>query len=592
MKLRALLMSVALAATTVAAISEPAEAAVRPSPPRSVRAVGGNRSVRLTWQRPASNGGARITDYVIRRRAAGSTRWVTVVDGVSTARSVYVTGLQNGRQYYFRIRAKNRRGAGRLSAAVSAIPATVPSGPLNLQTVPGDRSVRLTWQPPASTGGAPITDYEIRRRAMGTTRWITVVDGVSTARSTTVGGLTNGQTYEFTIAARNRIGLGSFDTYVWSIPVTVPSAPRTLSAVAASGSVRLTWTAPTSNGGAPLFAYRVQFRAVGTAAWLNTGGAIDRSATVTGLANGRPYQFRVAAVSRIGVGVFSAPIAATPFGVPSPPGNVSGDVVGTTATITFDIPHDDGGKPIIGYDAECASDNGGSTRSATGPGSPLTVDSLTSAKTYRCQVTAETELGIGTAGRTLPFPVEAGLFAFLGPHADGTYSRWNPCRSTIDYQIDTRVGTAAELAQIATAVADVEARTGHDFHYAGPSPDGQSAPGVEMMLGYREAFGGWVIGLGGYSAYGEEIVSSYALVLAGMGPAQAHSTWLHEIGHAVGLGHVDDDAQIMYPVNLGLPGYGDGDREGLRLVGATMPCIAAAANARGRPTTITWVDEE
>lgn len=43
---------------------------------------------------------------------------------------------------------------------------------------------------------------------------------------------------------------------------------------------------------------------------------------------------------------------------------------------------------------------------------------------------------------------------------------------------------------------------------------------------------------------------------------------LHELGHAVGLAHVDDPRQLMHPVALGQPAeYGDGDLAGLRRVG-------------------------
>ena len=44
---------------------------------------------------------------------------------------------------------------------------------------------------------------------------------------------------------------------------------------------------------------------------------------------------------------------------------------------------------------------------------------------------------------------------------------------------------------------------------------------------------------------------------------------LHEIAHAVGIGHVDDPAQLMYPVVTDKPAaYGPGDLEALRRVGA------------------------
>lgn len=41
----------------------------------------------------------------------------------------------------------------------------------------------------------------------------------------------------------------------------------------------------------------------------------------------------------------------------------------------------------------------------------------------------------------------------------------------------------------------------------------------------------------------------------------------HELGHLVGLGHVDDPRELMYADNVGVTTYGPGDREGLARIG-------------------------
>lgn len=52
------------------------------------------------------------------------------------------------------------------------------------------------------------------------------------------------------------------------------------------------------------------------------------------------------------------------------------------------------------------------------------------------------------------------------------------------------------------------------------------------------------------------------------GATFAYDIMLHELGHLVGLGHIDDPTQIMNPVSLRpLPGYGAGDLRGLAELG-------------------------
>ena len=90
--------------------------------------------------------------------------------------------------------------------------------------------------------------------------------------------------------------------------VTVPGAPTGLKAEAGDKQVKLTWTAPASDGGSEITRYEVSMNG-GT--WKATGGTTT-TYTVTGLTNGTEYTFQVRAVNGKGAGAASNEVKATP----------------------------------------------------------------------------------------------------------------------------------------------------------------------------------------------------------------------------------------------------------------------------------------
>jgi hypothetical protein len=84
--------------------------------------------------------------------------------------------------------------------------------------------------------------------------------------------------------------------------VTVPGAPRTVSAVAGDGQATVSFTAPASDGGSAINAYTVKASPGGA-----TGSGIGSPITVTGLTNGTPYTFTVTATNTRGTGPASPP---------------------------------------------------------------------------------------------------------------------------------------------------------------------------------------------------------------------------------------------------------------------------------------------
>ena len=96
----------------------------------------------------------------------------------------------------------------------------------------------------------------------------------------------------------------------------------------------LTWTAPTSDGGAAISGYEYEVNGNGT--WTSTGGT-GLSVTGTGLTNGTAYTFLVRAVNSAGAGTASNAATATLMAAVAP--------TELTATESFSIP-DRGGQSI------------------------------------------------------------------------------------------------------------------------------------------------------------------------------------------------------------------------------------------------------
>jgi titin len=147
---------------------------------------------------------------------------------------------------------------------------------------------------------------------------------------------------------------------------TVPGAPRSPKATPGDRQVTVSWTAPSSNGGSAITGYRVQRATNGTNwATVSTRPATARSFTVTGLTNRTAYQFRVRAVSAIGLGAASAVVTATPRTVPGVPRSPEAFPGNEAVTVTWINPATNGGSLITGYRVQRSRNNTNWTTLAT-----------------------------------------------------------------------------------------------------------------------------------------------------------------------------------------------------------------------------------
>ena len=198
------------------------------------------------------------------------------------------------------------------------------------------------------------------------------------------------------------------------------------------------------------------------------------------------------------------------------------------------------------------------------------------------------------------------------PNGSKPVLRWNPCQRVVTYKVNLAsvpsASRATILAETKGSVARVGAATGITFSYKGttsevPQPGSASRQSAEVVIAWtapsktQYSLSGSVAGQGGFSyAWSGRTVNgrttySYAaqrgfVVLdtaqalsqlkGGYGTGlRRNNLVMHELGHAVGLQHVSDTRQLMYPSlrSAGPSGFAAGDKAGLAKVGRAAGCL-------------------
>ncbi|MCX6527387.1 MAG: S8 family serine peptidase, partial [Actinobacteria bacterium] len=124
-------------------------------------------------------------------------------------------------------------------------------------------------------------------------------------------------------------------------PITVPSAPNSVTSVIGSSQVTLSWGTPSTDGGASISNYVVEYSsASGSWTTFSHPASTALSLVVTGLTNGTAYSFRVSATNSVGTSVPSAIVTATPANpaLPSAPTGVSAKPADASAVVRWTAP--------------------------------------------------------------------------------------------------------------------------------------------------------------------------------------------------------------------------------------------------------------
>ena len=182
---------------------------------------------------------------------------------------------------------------------------------------------------------------------------------------------------------------------------TVPGAPVIGTAVAGNAQATVTWTAPSSTGGSAITSYRIE-QSTDDATWtvaVASTGDDSTEATITGLAAGLTYRFRVSAINAVGVGpASSASNSVSSEAVPGAP-EIGAPLAGKEqVTVTWTAPSADGGTPVTSYVVEESTDGGATwmpSGSASGADTSLAVTGLTVGATYVFRVAAVNKIGTG-----------------------------------------------------------------------------------------------------------------------------------------------------------------------------------------------------
>ena len=318
-----------------------------PAAPAGLTATArGRDTIDLAWNVADSDGGRAISGYRIEVSSDGAAPWSVLAEAEADATSYSDTGLSPGSTRHYRVSAINSVGTSDPSNIAFATTAAATaqaevwsatlsvqdlgSGMLGCDSASADPGGRCSNSSVLSNEGFDLggTDFAIsliRLRSDGTLELAFDEALASGAESLTLE--VDGTAFAFegaevqTATRRHWKGSG----LAWSAGstvelrltslVSIPEAPAGLSAAAAGSSqIDLFWTAPASDGGAPVSGYRIEVSSDAGSGWEDLVADTEDTFTNyrhTGLPPGAERHYRVSAINAAGASGPSRTASAT-----------------------------------------------------------------------------------------------------------------------------------------------------------------------------------------------------------------------------------------------------------------------------------------
>ncbi|WP_282268216.1 fibronectin type III domain-containing protein [Stenotrophomonas sp. PS02298] len=307
--------------------------------PTSSVATAGDTQVSVSFVAPGNTGGTSITGYTVTASPAD----VAPVNGAGSP--IVVTGLTNGQSYTFTVTADNAAGTGPASGASNS------ATPKAAQTItfnnPGAQNFGTT---PTLTA---TSDSGLTPTFTSSTSGVCTISPVGELIFVTAG--------TCTINA-DEPGNGSYlaatqVTLNFAVNAVLATAPQNAVATAGDGQASVAFAVPTSTGGADITGYTVAVIPADVAPVSATSSPI----AVTGLTNGRSYEFTVSASNSVGMGLASTPSnAVTPTAAQTITfANPGTQNFGTTPTLTATVDSGLAATFTTGTASVCTISSGG-----------------------------------------------------------------------------------------------------------------------------------------------------------------------------------------------------------------------------------------
>ncbi len=350
-----------------------------PDQPTITSVTPGNSSLQVTYApySSATDGGSPISgiDYSL----DGGTTWTSAG---TLADPFTIASLNNGTTYGVMLRADNGVGSSVVSSSVNGTPLTIPGAPSQVQVLSAPGAAQVSWSPPSSTGGSPITSYTASA-FVATTGGAAFATCTSTSTSCQISGLTNDVNYYIEVVATNAAGPGAASSpRVSALPAALPGAPTISTLTAGNSYLAVPFSAGTFDTNAPITGY--QYSTDGGNTWANASGT-SSPIVISGLNNGTTYTVELRAVSAIGSGASSNSKTGTPYAAPDPTANATTSYTAGSQQVTVSwLAPNNNGAAISSYTvtAFTAAISGSQASTCTTSTLSCTLSGLTNGTTY------------------------------------------------------------------------------------------------------------------------------------------------------------------------------------------------------------------